>query len=165
MDVDQGSDCASKPFSTASSHLHSIGKAQLKTVNGDLLDEENETFSALLSTPVNATIADNEGIVTITDVAIKGYAVRKPIKSPLSFSPGRSTPLSPKPEVLSLSLTIRVHQCKSPLLVRASFSFVGLLTFYLLKIRHQLDRTPWLRRYIYYFVFMPHRNFPAAGAA
>jgi hypothetical protein len=37
------------------------------TINGDLLDEENETFRVLLSTPVNATIADGEGIGTITD--------------------------------------------------------------------------------------------------
>ena len=36
-------------------------------VNGDALDEDNENFRVLLSGPVNATIADGEGIGTITD--------------------------------------------------------------------------------------------------
>ena len=36
-------------------------------VNGDLLDEANETFRVDLSNPVNATIADGQGTGTITD--------------------------------------------------------------------------------------------------
>jgi hypothetical protein len=36
-------------------------------VNGDLLDEQDETFFVNLSNPVNATIADGEGQGTITD--------------------------------------------------------------------------------------------------
>ena len=36
-------------------------------VNGDLLDEANETFFVNLSSPTNATFLDNQGIVTITD--------------------------------------------------------------------------------------------------
>jgi hypothetical protein len=37
------------------------------TVNGDLLDEPNETFFVNLSNPVNATIADGVGMGTIND--------------------------------------------------------------------------------------------------
>jgi glucose/arabinose dehydrogenase len=37
------------------------------TVNGDLADEPNETFLVNLSTPSNATIADTQGVGTITD--------------------------------------------------------------------------------------------------
>jgi chitinase len=37
------------------------------TVNGDTLDEDDETFTVTLSTPINATIADGSGIGTITD--------------------------------------------------------------------------------------------------
>ena len=36
-------------------------------VNGDLLDEANETFTLNLSNPSNATIADGQGVGTITD--------------------------------------------------------------------------------------------------
>ena len=36
-------------------------------VNGDLLDEIDETFFVNLSSPVNATIADGQGLGTITD--------------------------------------------------------------------------------------------------
>jgi hypothetical protein len=36
-------------------------------VKGDLLDEPNETFFVNLSSPSNATIADNQGLGTITD--------------------------------------------------------------------------------------------------
>ena len=36
-------------------------------VNGDLLDEANETYSVNLSNPSNATIADGQGLGTITD--------------------------------------------------------------------------------------------------
>ena len=36
-------------------------------VNGDLLDEINENFTVRLSGPVNATIGDSEGLITITD--------------------------------------------------------------------------------------------------
>ncbi len=37
------------------------------TVNGDVLDELNETFGITLSNPANATIADGSGLGTITD--------------------------------------------------------------------------------------------------
>ena len=37
------------------------------TVNGDTLDEANETFFVNLSAPSNATIADGQGVGTITD--------------------------------------------------------------------------------------------------
>jgi uncharacterized protein YjiK len=37
------------------------------TVNGDVLDEADETFLVNLSNPVNATISDNQGVGTITD--------------------------------------------------------------------------------------------------
>jgi len=37
------------------------------TVNGDLANEPNETFNVNLSNPTNATIADSQGIGTITD--------------------------------------------------------------------------------------------------
>ncbi|MEQ1856709.1 MAG: Calx-beta domain-containing protein [Longimicrobiales bacterium] len=37
------------------------------TVQGDLLDELNETFNVNLSNPSNATIADNQGVGTIND--------------------------------------------------------------------------------------------------
>jgi large repetitive protein len=37
------------------------------TVNGDVLDEVNETFGLTLSNPGNATIADGSGLGTITD--------------------------------------------------------------------------------------------------
>ena len=37
------------------------------TVNGDLLDEANETYFVNLTTPVNATIDDGQGQGTITD--------------------------------------------------------------------------------------------------
>ena len=37
------------------------------TVNGDTLDEDDETFTVSLSSPTNATIADGSGLGTITD--------------------------------------------------------------------------------------------------
>ena len=37
------------------------------TVNGDVMDEANETFTVGLSNPANATIADGSGRATITD--------------------------------------------------------------------------------------------------
>jgi glucose/arabinose dehydrogenase len=37
------------------------------TVNGDITSETNETFLVNLSTPTNATIADNQGVGTIND--------------------------------------------------------------------------------------------------
>lgn len=37
------------------------------TVNGDTTPEANETFRVLLSSPINATIADGDGLGTITD--------------------------------------------------------------------------------------------------
>ena len=38
-----------------------------RVVNGDLLDEANETFIVNLTNPTNATIADGQGVGTITD--------------------------------------------------------------------------------------------------
>jgi hypothetical protein len=43
------------------------GTAIAVTVNGDLLDEVNESFGLTLSNPGNATIADGSGVATITD--------------------------------------------------------------------------------------------------
>ncbi|HEV7747791.1 MAG TPA: Calx-beta domain-containing protein [Pyrinomonadaceae bacterium] len=37
------------------------------TINGDTLEEFNETFFVNLTTPVNATISDNQGLATITN--------------------------------------------------------------------------------------------------
>jgi hypothetical protein len=37
------------------------------TINGDTIDEANETYFVNLSNPVNATIADGQGLGTITD--------------------------------------------------------------------------------------------------
>jgi glucose/arabinose dehydrogenase len=37
------------------------------TINGDTLNEPNKTFNINLSNPVNATIADNQGVGTIVD--------------------------------------------------------------------------------------------------
>ncbi len=37
------------------------------TVNGDVVDEADETFTLALSNPANATIADGSGLGTITD--------------------------------------------------------------------------------------------------
>ncbi len=37
------------------------------TINGDTSNESNETFNVNLSNPVNATIADNQGVGTIVD--------------------------------------------------------------------------------------------------
>jgi hypothetical protein len=37
------------------------------TINGDSLDEQNETVNLTLSSPTNATISDGAGILTITD--------------------------------------------------------------------------------------------------
>ena len=36
-------------------------------MNGDVLDEVDETFTVTLSNPANATIADGSAIGTITD--------------------------------------------------------------------------------------------------
>ena len=36
-------------------------------VKGDTLDEDDETFFVNLNNPINATIADNQGVGTITD--------------------------------------------------------------------------------------------------
>jgi large repetitive protein len=43
------------------------GKTVGITVNGDTLDEDDETFTVTLSGPTNATIADGSGLGTITD--------------------------------------------------------------------------------------------------
>src|SRR5262249_23157211 len=37
------------------------------TVNGDALDEANETFNVVLTNPIGVTIADNTGVGTIID--------------------------------------------------------------------------------------------------
>ena len=57
---------------TAKSGTLSFAPGQLSkpitvSVRGDLLDEVNETFSVTLSAPVNATLADGQGLGTITD--------------------------------------------------------------------------------------------------
>jgi hypothetical protein len=44
-----------------------ISKTVDVTVNGDALDEVDETFTLVLSSPANATIADGSGIATILD--------------------------------------------------------------------------------------------------
>jgi uncharacterized repeat protein (TIGR01451 family) len=51
------------------------------TVNGDTVDEANETFTVNLSEPVNATLADNQGLGTIIDDDI----------SAVSFPPDRDS--------------------------------------------------------------------------
>ena len=50
-----------------SSALAETSKTVVVTVNGDLVVELNETFFVNLSNPVNATLADAQGIGTITD--------------------------------------------------------------------------------------------------
>jgi ribosomal protein L35AE/L33A len=45
------------------------------SVNGDTLDEPNETFQVNLSGAVNATIADSQGIGTITDDDLPGITI------------------------------------------------------------------------------------------
>jgi chitinase len=39
----------------------------LVTINGDLIDEMNETFNVTLYDPVNATIGDGTAVGTILD--------------------------------------------------------------------------------------------------
>jgi hypothetical protein len=46
---------------------HETSRQVTVLVNGDTLDEAEETFFVNLSNPVNATIADGQGIGTITD--------------------------------------------------------------------------------------------------
>ena len=57
-------------------------------VNGDMLDEDDETFTVELSNPANATIDDGEGVGTITDddpmpaVSIGNSTVTEGIREP-----------------------------------------------------------------------------------
>ena len=66
-------DTASSPadFLARSGTLRFAGGNKKKqvavTVVGDMLDEANETFFVRLSNPVGATIADGQGVGTITD--------------------------------------------------------------------------------------------------
>jgi hypothetical protein len=55
------------PLTTLSFAAGDTSKPITVVVNGDLLDEANETFLVDLSNAVNATIADNQGQGTITD--------------------------------------------------------------------------------------------------
>ncbi|MDQ3815366.1 MAG: hypothetical protein M3347_15715, partial [Armatimonadota bacterium] len=47
--------------------IGSISQSFNVTVNGDNLDEPNETFLVNLSSPSNATLGDDQGVGTITD--------------------------------------------------------------------------------------------------
>ena len=61
-DVDYAAASGSKTIAAGST-----GATIAVTVNGDVLDEADETFSVNLSAPSNATIADGSGLGTITD--------------------------------------------------------------------------------------------------
>ncbi len=60
-----------RDFSATSGPLNFAAGETTKTVtvqvNGDELDEINETYFLNLAAPTNATIADGQGIGTITD--------------------------------------------------------------------------------------------------
>jgi CSLREA domain-containing protein len=66
-----GTAAAGKDYTAKSGTLTFLAEQTTKTiavsVRGDVLDEVNETFFLNLSTPVNATIADNQGLGTIND--------------------------------------------------------------------------------------------------
>src|SRR5262249_35111374 len=55
------------PLTTLTFNPGQTTKTVTVAVNGDMLDEANETFVVNLSAPTNATIADNQGVGTITD--------------------------------------------------------------------------------------------------
>ncbi|MDP9182060.1 MAG: hypothetical protein M3P04_04705, partial [Actinomycetota bacterium] len=60
-------DYAARPLTTLTFLPGQVTKLVTVQVAGDAKDEANETFRVLLSSPVNATIADGTGIVTIVD--------------------------------------------------------------------------------------------------
>lgn len=59
------SDYVALPSTQISFNVNSVFAYARVTINGDVLPEANETFLVNLSNPVNATIADNQGIGTI----------------------------------------------------------------------------------------------------
>jgi hypothetical protein len=61
------SDYTAVPLTTVSFAAGETSKTATVLVNGDVLDEADETFLVDLSNPVNATISDNQGVGTITD--------------------------------------------------------------------------------------------------
>jgi Zn-dependent metalloprotease len=60
-------DYTALPLTTLTFAPGQTSKPVAVQVKGDALDEANETFKLLLSSPVNALISDNEGLCTITD--------------------------------------------------------------------------------------------------
>ena len=60
-------DYTALPLTTLTFAPGQISKTVMVQVKGDALDEANETFKLLLSTPTKAVISDAEGIGTITD--------------------------------------------------------------------------------------------------
>jgi Zn-dependent metalloprotease len=60
-------DYTALPLTTLTFTPGQISKTVTAQVKGDALDEANETFKLLLSTPTKAVISDGEGICTITD--------------------------------------------------------------------------------------------------
>ncbi len=62
-----GTDFVAVPPTTVSISAGTTIALARVVINGDLLDEENETFKVNLSSPVNATILDGQGIGTILD--------------------------------------------------------------------------------------------------
>ena len=55
-------------------------KTATVAVKGDVLDEANETYSLVLSSPVNATIADGTGLGTITDDDVSAASGLYPVQ-------------------------------------------------------------------------------------
>ncbi|HEV2884645.1 MAG TPA: Calx-beta domain-containing protein [Pyrinomonadaceae bacterium] len=62
-----GSDYVAIPLTTLTFNPTETSKTIDVTVNGDSLDEIDETFNVNLSNPSNATILDGQGVGTITD--------------------------------------------------------------------------------------------------
>lgn len=66
-------------------------KTITRTVNGDTLDESNETFNITLSAPTNATLADAVGTCTIIDDDTAGSVQFQSGSSSVSESAGTAT--------------------------------------------------------------------------
>lgn len=62
-----GVDYTSKPATTLNLSAGTVSKTLTISILEDTLDESNETFTVILSSPVNATITDGEGVGTIAD--------------------------------------------------------------------------------------------------
>ena len=62
-----GSDYVAKPLTTVTFAAGETTKTIAVTINGDTVDEPNETFSVLLSAPTGATVSDASGTGTIVD--------------------------------------------------------------------------------------------------